>query len=435
MKLTAIKESGANNTLMWALANNVNPKTDEQLTSVINDEMFYLVNLSGINFLELLRLSQIYREKLRIISEYPAEIPERSELATSFNGSYTPDPQAPERKAPLYEVVENALSQFMNLATQMGTDNDIISMNAQRLFIPMLCRKFDVQLPLSFYDFVEFMTEDESKRIFAAGEYPNSLSIVVDESNNVKTRFLLSLIKTTGIIRYNKRYDQYIRLIKYAPLANPKNDTSKLYKFGLIGFYKYDNVSRGEVRCSLSPAPPSKEQFANILKRLAFLSTPLNIEFAVQLPIQYMQVIANSMPADVLGISYSSSMSTIIDDGLSYDDFVTPEIDPNTEDPTEQEKIKKFDNEVTAYKIRIAEANETLMKSLPIILDANADGDIDITGTFAMLPAIYKAKAVFTLDVSKSSDYVNHYDPLVAEMFRGMLDMADKILNDITRNK
>ncbi len=429
MKITNIRESGANNTLLWAISNGANPRGDEQLTSLINDELFYLVTLSDVNFLELFRLTQMYREKLRIVNEQQAAIPLRKDLLTQFNGSYSPDKENPETKAPLYEIVEGALQMFLNIATQMGVDSDIINPSAQRLFVPMLCRKFDVQFPVGFYDFVSSMNEEEAAKIFTP-EYPKTLNTILEaEVHGVKTTLSLGFVRGTQIIQYNPRYDQYMRLIKYAPLKTFK-DEHKLYKFGLLGFHKYDNLTRGEVRCALTPVPPAKEQFAATLKLLNRLKTPLMVDFAVQMPIQQMQEILNTFGRDVLNVQYESTMAAIIEGGINYDDFTMPAINPETEDPDEQKKLEEFNNQVSAYKVRINEANQTTMSVLGILLENQ--GDIDQTGAFAMLPSIYNAKAVFTLDLSKAAEYESHYDPLITEMFAGMLGMAKDITNEIS---
>lgn len=432
MKIVNIRESGANNTLMWGIANGANIRTDEPLASLINDEMCYLVTLGDVNFLELFRLVQMYREKVRIVNELKAEIPFRKDLMHQFNGTYNPDPEKPDTKAPFYEIVEGALESFMNLATQMGTDNDIISPNAQRLFVPMLCRKFEVQIPVGFYDFITSMSEEEASKIFTT-EYPATLQSIIDaESHGVKNILSLAFVKSTAIIQYNARYNQYMEYIKYAPLKTAKSD-DKLYKFGLLGFHKYDNLTRGEVRCALSPTPPSKDQFAATLKRLGNLKTPLKIDFAVQLPIQYMMSILNTYDRDTLSVMYESNMRAIIDNGIVYNDFITPNIDPETQDPAEIEKLEKFNNEVSAYRVRINEANQITLTVLATLLESQ--DDIDVTGAFAMIPSIYNARAVFTLDLSRASEYENHYDPVVASMFREMLSMASSITNDIQHAK
>lgn len=432
MKITSIKETGANNTLLWAIANGGDPRGDEALTSLINDDLCYLVTISGLNFLEVIRLTQMYREKLRIINEYQADIPSRKELLVQFNGNFNPDPNDPNKHAPLWELVEAVCGKFMDLAKQMSTDEDIMSPRAQRLFIPMLCRKFDVQIPVGFYDFVTSMNAEEAADIFNS-EYPNTLNKIIEaEVHGVKTTLALAIVRATQNIRYNKRYEQYLDMIKYLPLKK-QLDKKTLYKFGMLGFHKYDNITRGEVRCNLTPIPPANDDLVTCLKRLSSLSTPLKISFALQLPLQYIQIIENAFPADVLEIHYESSMANIINTGISFDDFIEPIVDPESTDPQDVETIEKFNNAVSAYKTRINEANQYLLNILPIFLEN--PGDVDIVGTFAMLPSIYAERCVVTLNLEHAAEYSRHSDPLVAEMFRSMLGMAESIVSDINKAK
>lgn len=430
MQITNIKESGTNSTLLWAISNGANPKTDEALMSIVNDELFYLVTLSDINFLELFRLTQMYREKLRILNMKQITIPDMKELNEMFNGIYeVPDPDNPEEKAkaPLAQLVQMAITPFMNLVKQMSVDDDIIDPGNNILFVPMICRKFDVQIPVAFYDFVTSMTEDEANQIFNQ-EYPNSLQTIIDSPvHSVKTVLTMGFVKGTQILKYNPRYDQYIKLVKYAPLRTAKKE--KLYSLGMLGFHKYDNISRGEVRLSLTPVPPSTDILAATLKRLASLTTPLLVDFAISLPLQYMQVLENLYSPVELPISYEASMATIINFGIDFNNFSTPVDTENLED----EEVKNVVNEINAYKVRIGEANMAILNALPVIIDN--EGDVSVTGAFAMLPSIYNAKAVITVDISKSKQYLNCPDPILAEMFRDIFGVASSILADINKAK
>lgn len=432
MQITSIKESGTNSTLLWAINNGGNPKFDDQLTAIVNDELFYLVTISDVNFLELYKLTQMYREKLRIISEYQAAIPNRKSLITSFNGNFQPKEDDPETQAPLYQIIEPALDGFMNLVAQMESDDDIISPSARRLFIPMLCRKFDVQIPVGFYDFVTSMSEDEATQLFTS-EYPGNIqSQIVDaEYHGVKTILSVAFVKATTFGNINTRYTQYVKMIKYAPLK--KVESTKLYKFGLLGFHKYDNITRGEVRVTFSPIAPAKDNLVNSLRRLGQLSTPLFIDFAVSIPIQYMQMIMNTYTREELNIQYESPMSVIIDGGLTFDDFITPNINPDTEDPNEIEELEKFNNEVSAYKQRLHDANQLMMKVMAILLEN--EGDIDTTGAFALTPSIYNVKAVISINPAKANEYANFHDLVIREMFENMLGMASHITADINKVK
>jgi hypothetical protein len=428
MNITNIKESGANNILMWAISNGANVREDVPLTSLINDETFYLVTLENINFFELFRLTQMYRDKLRIINEKPAGIPSMEDLKEAFPGEYQPDPK--EESLPLCDIAKHAIESFINLTSQMSTDNDIIQPGAIRLFLPMITRKFDVQIPIAFIDFIDSMDEEECSKIFTA-EYPATIQEIIDaEVHGVKTRLYMGLVKSTQILKYDSRYDQYLKAIKYAPIK-AYSQSSKLYKFGLCGFSKKDNITRGEVRCNLFKS--NQTVISNTLSRMSRLNTPLELDFAIQLPIQYMQLLENSLGREALTITYESSMSSIIDGGLVYDDFKTIDYPVDTDDADAQEKLQTHNNAIDAYRVRITEANQILLNSIPIM--ANSPSDVDISSVFAMLPSIYTAKAIITINTDDIQKYASHSDPLLAEMFEEMNTIAVGVNEDIRKLK
>lgn len=430
MEITNIRESGANNLLMWAINNGADIKDDTQLQSIINDELFYLVTLNDINFMELFRLTQMYREKLRILTEKKAMLPPRNEIVSLFSGSYVLDPKDPETKSPMYELVEGVIESFINLALQMGNDDDIIKPSALRLFLPMISRKFDVQIPVSFIDLMDSISPDESERLFTS-EYPATLNDIIEaEVHGFKTKLTLGFLKGTSIIKYNQRYDKYLRITRYSPLKTCKNE--KLYKYGILGFWKYDEISRAEVRCSLFN--PNNELLGATLTRLSKLRTPLHIDFAIQLPIQYMQMLENSFDQDTLKVSYEASMATIIDGGIVYNDFITQEL-TDENDPAAVKAYEDYTNNINAYRVRIAESNQLLLNAIPLLLDGDDNNDVDVTSVFAMLPSIYMTKAVVSLNLDHTKKYLSHYDPVIVEMFSDMLDVASSITSDINKEK
>lgn len=429
MKLINIREAGANNLLTWAIANGDSIKDDEAIHGLVNAETFYLVTLSDVNFFELFRLTQIYRNKVRIISEKKAAIPPRTELVKLFNGTYCPNKDDPETKAPLYQCVEYTVNNFINLALQMSNDNDIIHSSAVRLFLPMISRKFDVQIPVSFIDLLDSISAEEAERLFSM-EYPATLEEITESDvHGFKTKLMTSLAIGTKIIKYTTRYNQYLRATKYFPLK--KAESKKLYRFGLLGFFKYNEISRSEIRVNMFH--PNPNLLTENMKRMNTINTPLKVEFVIELPIQYMQMLENSFDRDVLEINYESSMTSIIDEGIRYDDFITKEF--ASEDPTAEEAAEEYNNQINAYRVRIAEANEVLLKAIPILLTGNNENEVDTTSVFSMLPAIYTTKAVVTLNLDYTKKYIDHYDPVISELFKEMIDMSHGIVEDIKNSK
>ena len=425
MKIIDIKESGASNTLLWAISNGANIKEDMPLTSIINNETFYLVTLSGVNLFQLFRLTQSYRDKLRIISESPASIPTMQELGEAFPGGY----QSGDDNVSLSELSEHVIKNFINLTSQMGTDDDIIHSGAIRMFLPMITRKFDVQIPIAFIDLIESMDDAETAKLLTH-DYPGTLAGIIDaDVHGVKTLLATGFVRGTQTIKYDTRYDNYVKLVKYGPL-NSYQKSSKLYRFGLLGFAKRDNVSRGELRCNLFKANPVT--ISTTLKRMSRLSTPLELDFAIELPIQYMQLLENSFSRETLNVAYESSMSSIIDGGITYDDFKTHEYVPNPEtDEEDQEKLEARNNSIEAYRMRITEANQILLNSIPILV--KSDSDVDRTSIFAMLPSLYTSKAVITINMDNMQKYIGHSDPVISAMFQEISNIANGVVEDIKK--
>jgi hypothetical protein len=159
----------------------------------------------------------------------------------------------------------------------------------------------------------------------------------------------------------------------------------------------------------------NKEVIADTLKRMANNEDFLQAEFAVQLPIQYMQILENSFGRDVLTIAYESSMSDIINTGLQYDDFITYK--PNA---------------ITSYRQRINEVNQTLLNSIKLLLESGED--VDHASVFAMVPCIYTTKAVLRINTRDINKLTSHNNPLILELMDEIVYTLKGILNDIKKN-
>lgn len=434
MTISNITEAGANNILRWAINNGADIKGDEPLQSLINDETFYFITLENVNFLELFRLTQLYREKIRVIEEKRADIPPRSEMVDKFQGEISEDPENnPEKKVPIYELAEYAAQNFINLAIQMQADSDIIRPETVRLFLPMISRRFNVQIPFSFIDLISMITAEEATQLFS-NEYPNNLTAVLleGEFSNFSNMLYLGLMRQTSILRYNQRYDKMVQMTKYGFLKNAAS--SRLWKHKMISFSKYDNIARGEIRCSMFQ--PDKISMGNNMKRMANINTPLKVDFVVQLPIQHMQELLNIFTREELPVSYESSMSAIIDAGIDFHDFITYGYDEESEDPAEQAKITEYNNSIQAYETRINEANQIALNTIPIAIQ-NPE-QVDITSAFALLPSIYSAKAVFTINTEYADKYItngNKVNPMFGEMFQDMLSICSGLQENIKGSK
>ena len=428
MKLCAIKESGTNNILTWAINNGANIKSDRALQSIINDELSYLVTIEDINFFQLFRLTQIYRNQILIINEKEAELPSMHELNKLFNGVYVNH----DRDIPLSELVTYCGEKFISLVMQMINDDDIISADGKIMFLPMISRKFTIQLPIEFTDFINSMNEDEANDVYNSN-YPNTLQNIINfENHGVKTAIQLAIIRATTVIKYDAKYEKYIKHVKYSSLKS--DNKNKLFKYGLIGFFKEDNISKNNIRVNMFNI--NKNTLSSNLKLLHNINESLQFEFAIQLPIEYMQILENSFSNDILSIAYESSIDNIIDSGISYENFITYEYDQN--DPNGI-LINDRNNEISAYYNRINEANQNLINTINILSTAEKNNsiinpDIDTSSIFALLPSIYTTKAVIRFSTDNMSKLLSHPNLLIKALFREIFDVVDYIIIDINKN-
>lgn len=432
MNIVSIKESGSNNILRWSIEHGAEIFTDTALQSIVNNDLCYLITLSDVSFLELFRLTQMYREKLRIIKEELAQTPPRTALVKSFAGNITVTKGDKEESISMVEAVDYICKSFLNLVLQMQTDSDIIPSKALRLFLPMITRRFTVQIPFGFVDFIRSIKAEEAPMIFNK-DYPATLNQVIENPEHTFQKiFTLGYVKSTSIITYQKQYDKYLNVFKYQVIKPTKETVNDLFKVGLLGFHCFDPVSRGETRCTMfncdkDTLTKSMAEF----KYIDFNNTPLYFDFCIELPIQYMQILCNSYSHEVLTISCESSMANIINTGLDYNDFIIPEFKGKSELTEEEQKvIDDTTAHIEEYRIRISEANTLLLNTLEAIL-LDEDDKINVTEAFAMLPCIYKAKAVITVDTSLLDSYKNHSDEVISAMFDTISNIVNSVASDI----
>ena len=254
-------------------------------------------------------------------------------------------------------------------------------------------------------------------------------NIIRDENHNTNRILQLTFLRGTAIVKYDKRYDELIKGTKYATLNTYKGNT--LYRFALIDFYKVSPVSKEQIKVSMFK--PNPDEIKNTLAKLSRTEGSLYLDFVVELPIQYMQMIENKYSREVLPIAYESSMSSILESGIVYNDFKLPAITPTEDDSDTNQQMEEYNNAVSAYKVRINEANQILLNAIPVLLsnDPNNYLDVDPTATFSMLPSIYKTRAVFNINFDYLLDFMDFYDPYIAELFDDIHDQAVSVSNDI----
>lgn len=432
MKLLFIRPSCESNLLNWALKyqseGELDLSKDTSLQSLINDELSFQVGLGDVNEMELFRLTQTYRDKLRILEDQYIT-PSDEILSELYPGECSSNDQS-SAPIPNKDLAKHVIDNFMNISTQMQADDDIIQPNAVKEFIPMICRRCDIQIPISFKEFCSLITSKDIFHKIFNDDYPNSLDdITGDPTNPIHQMIMLRASKETAVIRYNESYDKYLETIKYFPINN-QNADNKIYHLALLGFSKYDRVNRSDV--SVSFFNPDPDKIKSLLRKLLGLRAPINAQFVVQLPISYMQYILNFFPKDLLPVSYESSARSIIASGLVYDDFIMPEINPADTDPEHIQSAKTAEAAISAYKLRIKEADN---HTLSAINKFSNNPDITTVDLLALCPCIYNTRAVFTIDSTKFLEYQTISDPLIKQIIEEMFAIITKVSEDISQSK
>lgn len=427
MKVTDIKETGCNNLLCWAIKNGANIKQDTPLQSLINDELSYLVTFSDVTFFELFRLTQMYRDDLAIIATAPADLPSEFDLISRFPGEHTKSDTG--EKIPYWKVAADSINPMINLVLQMQTDDDIIPSSVPQLFLPMISRRYDVQIPVSFYDFIGFFTSNEEASSLYNLAYPDNLRActIDNEDSSVIRMLMLGFIRATNIIKYNKKYDEYLNAMKYRKISSYKSNS--LYKIRLDGFYKNNPISRANLRCSMFNA--SKSRMAATMNSLKYCNDSLKVEFMVQMPIFHMQNLLNHFSPEAISVRYESSMSNIISNGTGNLDFVTYEFNAESNQFADEPKPDADIARTSTYKIRISEVIKNSLTAIQAII-ASGDSDADTNSVFSLLPSIYRVNALVTIDLKYGDQYTQYTaDPVIANMLRDMMNIANSVQAEI----
>ena len=425
MRIVDVKESGSNNVLRWAIRNKIgmfdeNGDPNIPLINVINDETFYLVTIANVTLYELFRLTQLYRNKLRIVDYEVPAVPSEEFLRNRFHGDVG------------VETALAAINRFTSIATQMISDNDIIHESGIQLIHPMITRLYEVQIPMAFADAVTVMSPRECSKLFTI-EYPNTLDSILAEPKDNEiphgfTKLMLKVVQSTNNIKYDEGYEALIRETKYFALNPPPG---QVYDVRLIGFSKYDPITKGEIKCNLFKA--DKETTAAAIKKMSKISSqsPLELEFAIQLPIGIMQVLEHSYFPEDLRIAYRSSINNILDNGMVFEDFKTLDVDHSismNEDGYE-DRVKERDNAISAYKVRLADANHQMLQSMAALIQ---DGESHPSSISSLLPAGYRANAVVTLAYNDLPRFREHVNPMLEEVFTTMQKFGDSIYRNIS---
>jgi hypothetical protein len=154
------------------------------------------------------------------------------------------------------------------------------------------------------------------------------------------------------------------------------------------------------------------------LKRLGLMNrSPLDVTFAIQLPIYHMHSLETIYSADDLRISHRSSIDNIIDNGLVVENFSTG-IDKEEES-----------SEINEYTVRLMEAD---LECQQLIAKLGDDGSIIHPPTVtALLPPMYRANAVITFQADNIQNFLSSGHLVLEEMFFRINQMITSINTSI----
>lgn len=397
MKVTSVKLSGCDNTLRWAIGNRADLKANMPVTSIINDESFFLVTVDGLNFYQVYRLTQLYRNRLRISAVHRSQVPSAELLADYFPGN--------EAK------VERHLELLLGLVSQMIADDDIVYPGIPKLFLPMITTTFAVQLPFAFVDAIDVMTPDEVAEIFT-DDYLRRLEALPERgaAHSLIRAIMIAVERSTGNIRYDSTYERLLQVTKYFPLKVDA-ERSAPYRFGLLGFSKFDPVGRTVNEVNMfRPDPDKVNAQMTGLKRI---SSPLELSFVIQLPIYHQQILESMFSETDLKISYRSSISNVVDNGIDLEHLYLGDDD------------EMIDN----YRVRLTEAQ---LASLQLISEfTGSNDDFHPSALFSLLPPIYRTNAVITFSENRLPMFGRVDDSVLRDMFLGIIAVAAPLIDQL----
>ena len=175
------------------------------------------------------------------------------------------------------------------------------------------------------------------------------------------------------------------------------------------------------------------------MRMLNKTAADLKLNFTIQLPIQYMQILLNYYDNHIIPVSYESSIKNIIANGLVYDNFKTYAYEPDLQGNEESDpKEEEFNNQVEAYRVRITEANQVLLNTINAMLTHNSttkDIPISKESIFSLLPSVYRANAVITVNSSYIDALCKDNDSVIGTMFSEMKGIIKGVNEEISKQK
>lgn len=427
MIIKSLDVAGSTNTLRYAIAKKIPIFNNRHILSFIEPETYYTVTYSDVTMLELFLLVQKYRYKLCIRKEEAPALPDDDELKSLFPGEI----QDGNNTIPDHKAVSDAINQFISIFKQMLSDSDIIQDNIAIQFVPMLARRFEISIPISFIDLATSFTSEEALGDFIDATLNDTLNEYIDKDETHTIQHVLSVIfvRNTQIVRYDPNYEILLEAIKYAPLR--KVTTNEPYRFKLSSISRVNDKTR--VNDSAVLFNTTKDEMNSKMATMSQSKSTIMSEFVVELPVQNMITLMNSFSSEELPITYLSSMKQMIDSIAYIIEFtkkgiVSGKLDlSNPEDPVIQEIMNRLD----AYQVRIETAIDILIGTIQKLVEQGTT--CDITSIFALLPSIVMSRAVIGINPNNMTKYFyrNQDDVTIIKMFNDIENIVSSLRSQL----
>lgn len=433
MKISNIRFHGNHNILDYAIANEADILHDNDLISIISQDTSVSITLKDVQFFELFPLLCRYRDKITIHSESDFSMP-----TSEFLNKHFPKYKNDEGKmTPVSKMVQMVIDNFFNLHLQMKADANIISPFGASLFIPLMCRTSEIEIPISFEDLMIPIREAENAKlenpsaeeseIVKLFDNPNfSLDMLskalIEESlnkpNNPTTIFNQLMLAINRMVYIDDRKMEFSHMdnlnnaFRYSLL--PKNPTDKLYSFAPIGFFKIDR----NIKHSVNFFKGNQEDLNNKIDVICHIDSPLFVQFVASMPLLFMSALLRVSP-DTIQIDSIGSNYTIISNGIRTNNFTLP-IDNS------DGSINHTTENISAYIARIEHAHSVAFNTIKALLDSMNSYP---TLLMNVLPPIYSNRCLITIDSEKIQGV--KASPLNIEMLADMIKVIDGLKSTI----
>lgn len=414
MIITEIEESNKSNILQWCLKNNADLKNDPLMLDFINDDLLYLITIEDVNFFELYLFTKFYRDQLRIIDRSQTSKLDKEFISNKFKGSIDGEDCS--------KIALNATENYMNLAFQIegNSEKEKSERPLEIFFLPMISRRYTIQIPIYFIDVFRMVSEKEFKKLFTIN-YPTTLEILIDstEVNGFKTKMMLYLSKLLLPFNLDPTNEKKLDIVKFKQLTI--SDSENFYEPKMIRFEKIDKISKRIFRHTFFKA--TTEQYMATLKKVKKSKGEMFVEFAVSLPLEYLQILENSYNNSTVDIKFRSSARKLIYQGFNYNQIL---------------KLKDMDKEVNEpiemYSTRLQESYFMNVKNVTRLYDHLENSQNSLIDVLSLLPAIHTIKCVLRMNLNDVRSIIQHEsNSFLKSIFIQMQNQINLLYNDIEK--